>query len=282
MVINSYPVAEKCIMTHPTISIIIPSYNQGRYIEETLLSIFRQRIEGLQLIVFDGGSTDETLSILKKYESKIDVCVSEPDQGQTDAINKGLKLVKGDIVGWINSDDIYLPGALKKVLSVFQKHADVDVVHGDRLLLDAKSSVVGWVCGEKFLPSKYGFNVNSETAFWRARLLPEGLDASLKFAMDLDWFSRLYVADAKFHFIPDFLGAFRCHDENKSSNLQDVCMEESERCWVKHFSNDKWKISAPGNRRRMYYKLLSRPLMLTVPYFHQRFSIFSERNRPAR
>ncbi len=258
-------------MIQPTISIIIPSYNQGRYIEETLLSIFRQRIDGLQLIVFDGGSTDQTLSILKKYESRIDVCISEPDQGQTDAINKGLTYVKSDIVGWINSDDIYMPGALRKVISVFRKHADVDVVHGDRLLLNAKSNVVGWVCGEKFSPTNYGFNVNSETAFWRTGLLPEGLDVSLKFAMDLDWFSRLYVNSAKFHFIPDFLGAFRCHDESKSATLQDICMEESERCWEKYFSNDKWRISAPANRGRMYYRLLSRPLMLTAPYFYQRF-----------
>src|ERR1700747_532198 len=109
-------------MNKPRISIIVPSYNQGKYIEETLLSIFNQRIDGLQLIVMDGGSTDETVDVLKKYSDKIDFWVSERDHGQTDAINKGLKRVKADIVGWLNSDDIYLRGALKKVLQVFDEN----------------------------------------------------------------------------------------------------------------------------------------------------------------
>ncbi|RYH34477.1 MAG: glycosyltransferase, partial [Alcaligenaceae bacterium] len=173
-------------MAKPPISIVMPSYNQGKYIEETILSILNQGIDGLQLIIMDGGSTDETVSILKKYADRIDVWLSEKDKGQTDAINKGMKYVKGDITGWINSDDIYVAGALRKVLRVFEEQPDVDVIHGDRLLLDAKSDVVGWSCGAPFRPHEYGFNVNSETAFWRTGVLPEALNTSLRFAMDLD------------------------------------------------------------------------------------------------
>lgn len=257
-------------MRNPTISIIVPSFNQGRYIGETIQSVLDQGIDDLQLIVMDGGSTDETVSVLKKYGDKIDVWRSEPDGGQTDAINKGMKFARGDIIGWINSDDVYTRGALKKVLSVFERHPEVDVVHGDRLLLDAASDVVGWVCGSPFLPHQYGYNVNSETSFWRLKALPEPFNDSLRFAMDLDWFSRLYASGAKFYFLPDFLGGFRCHDLNKSSTMQGVAYEETELCWGKHFSNDKWKVNPPQNKTRFYTRLLTRPLMLTMPYLRHR------------
>jgi glycosyltransferase involved in cell wall biosynthesis len=269
-------------MNKPRISIIVPSYNQGKYIEETLLSIFNQRIDGLQLIVMDGGSTDETVDVLKKYSDKIDFWVSERDRGQTDAINKGLKHVKADIVGWLNSDDVYLRGALKKVLRVFDGNPDVGVVHGDRLMLSAESHVIGWVCGRVFNPAEYGYNVASETAFWRVKALPEELDASLRFAMDLDWFSRLYLAGAKFHMIPDFIGGFRCHAEAKSATLQDVCLEESERVWTAYFSNDNWKLGGLWDQRRFYSRLLTRPFMLTIPFLYQRFILrpLTERRKP--
>lgn len=258
-------------MHKPSISIVIPSYNQGRYIEETLQSVFAQRIEGLQLIVIDGGSTDETVSILRKHSSKIDHWVSERDKGQTDAINKGLRLARADIVGWLNSDDIYLRGALRKVLRVFDERPDVGVVHGDRLMIDSHSRVIGWACGRVFDPSRHGYNVASETAFWRAGALREELDASLRFAMDLDWFSRLYLAGARFHLIPDFIGGFRCHAEAKSSTLQDVCREETERLWTRYFQNDHWKIGGLRDDPRYFGRLLTRPFTLTLPLLHQRF-----------
>lgn len=258
-------------MDKPRISIVIPSYNQGKYIEETLQSVFDQQIEGLQLIVIDGGSTDETVSILKKHSSRIDHWVSERDKGQTDAINKGLKHARADIVGWLNSDDVYLPGALHKVLRVFDERPDVGVVHGDRLMLDADSRVIGWVCGRVFDPSRCGYNVASETAFWRPRVLKEELNASLRFAMDLDWFSRLYLAGARFHLVPDFIGGFRCHAEAKSATMQDVCREESERLWTGYFGNDNWKIGGVSNDLRYFSRLLTRPFMLTVPLLYQRF-----------
>lgn len=256
-------------MKKPTISIIVPSFNQGRYIGETIQSVLDQGIDDLQLIVMDGGSTDETVSVLKKYDDKIDVWRSERDGGQTDAINKGMKFAKADIIGWVNSDDIYTQGALKKVLDVFQRRPDVDVIHGDRLLLDAESHVVGWVCGAPFRPHDYGYNINSETAFWRARS-GESFNDALRFAMDVDWFSRLYVSGAKFHLLPDFLGGFRCHAENKSSTMQDVAYEETDLLWNRHFSNEKWKITPPVNRARFYSRLVTRPLMLTVPYLQHR------------
>lgn len=258
-------------MKKPKISIVIPSYNQGKYIEETLKSIFDQRIDDLQLIVMDGGSTDQTLDVLKKYADKIDVLVSERDGGQTDAINKGMRHARADIVGWLNSDDVYMPGALEKVLRVFEEHPEIGVVHGDRVMLDARSHVIGWVCGCVFNPAEYGYNVASETAFWRSNVLAEPLDASLRFTMDLDWFSRLHLAGAKFHLIPDFIGGFRCHAEAKSSTMQDVAVVEMERCWVKHFSNDNWKVPPRNDMGRFYGRLLTRPFMLTLPFLYQRF-----------
>jgi glycosyltransferase involved in cell wall biosynthesis len=106
-------------MNLPKISIITPSFNQGQYIEQTILSVIEQGYENLEYIIIDGGSSDNTLKIIKKYEKYITCWVSEKDKGQSDAINKGIKLATGDIINWLNSDDYYMPGALDHVATVF-------------------------------------------------------------------------------------------------------------------------------------------------------------------
>jgi glycosyltransferase involved in cell wall biosynthesis len=103
----------------PKISIITPSFNQGQYIEDTILSVIQQQYPNIEYVIIDGGSTDNTLDIIKKYEKHITYWISEPDKGQSDAINKGLKYATGDIINWLNSDDYYMPGALRHVASKF-------------------------------------------------------------------------------------------------------------------------------------------------------------------
>jgi hypothetical protein len=170
-------------------------------------------------------------------------------------------------------------------LRVFDDHPDVDVIYGDRLMIDSDSHVFGWVCGQEFNPAEFGYNIASETAFWRTKAQPEEFDVSLRFTMDLDWFSRLYVSGAKFHLIPDFLGAFRCHPDAKSTTMQDVCIEETERCWKKYFNNENWKISSlgRGNQRRFFSRLLTRPFTLTLPFVYQRLILrpFADRRKRA-
>ena len=115
---------------YPKITVVTPSFNQGEFLERTILSIINQDYPNLEYIVCDGGSTDQSVSIIKKYEKYITWWCSEKDKGQTDAINKGFKRATGDVVGWINSDDVLLPGALWTVADFYANHPDTDFANG--------------------------------------------------------------------------------------------------------------------------------------------------------
>ena len=128
-------------MTQPKVSIITPSYNQGQFIEETILSAKNQDYPNIEHIVIDGNSTDSTLDILHKYDNDI-IWISEPDRGQSDALNKGFRIATGEIIGWLNSDDIYLPGAVKKAVDALMNNPKFDIVYGDYLIIDENSKVL--------------------------------------------------------------------------------------------------------------------------------------------
>ncbi|MGZ0657458.1 glycosyltransferase family 2 protein [Coraliomargarita sp. W4R53] len=222
------------------ISVVICSYNQGRYLEDAILSVINQGYEDKEIILIDGGSNDESLEIIKKYEPYLKHWVSEPDRGQTHAINKGILAAEGEIVGWLNSDDIYLPNSLSTVAKAFKSAAKPNVVHGNRILLDKNSCIAGWSCPGSFMPETYYYNICSETAFWRREfnIAGEMLNEDLRFTMDLEWFSRLYVKYGNFQYIDRLMGAFRCHDESKSATLQHVCLEEGPREWKRIFGRE--------------------------------------------
>jgi len=200
------------------ISIITPSYNQGKFIEQTIQSVLKQNISELDYLVVDGGSTDETLNILRRYENRIR-WISENDNGQTDAINKGLKLTRGDIIGWINSDDIYYEGALSKIMNFFREHPDIEVLYGDADHIDKDGNLI-----ELYYTEDWNYNRLKEicficqpTVFFRRRIMEKAgpLDKNLRYCMDYEYWLRL-GAITPFVRLRQKLAGSRLYPENKT------------------------------------------------------------------
>lgn len=261
----------------PKLTIITPSYNQGSFIEETILSVLNQGYPNLEYIIIDGGSTDNSVEIIKKYESKLSYWVSEKDKGQSHALNKGLAHATGEFIGWLNSDDVYVRGAFNKAISAFKCNPDCILVHGDRILLDAKSLVYGWGNSGVFNPETSGFNVCSETAFWRSDKRTEGISfkEELKFAMDLEFFCRLFKL-GRFVKLNTYLGYFRAHEESKSTTIWDVAIVDAEKEWKLIFGehHEGWRNQEKKtliSTIRLVIKFIWNPNLVAYPYIYRRF-----------
>jgi glycosyltransferase involved in cell wall biosynthesis len=223
-------------LINPTISVVTPSFNKGRFIDETIRSVISQ--EGdfyLEYLIMDGGSTDDSVDIIKKYDRLIREgkwplkCrsieyrwVSEKDKGQSDAINKGFRAAKGDIVAWLNADDTYLPGAIEKAAAYFTRHPDVIMVYGEGYEIDEKGEVI-----QRF-PATQPFNlwgliyvrnyILQPSVFMRRWALLEAglLDQGLNWCMDWELWIRM-GKKYKVEYIPEFLGTFRMYGDIKTN-----------------------------------------------------------------
>ena len=203
---------------HPLVSIVTPSYNQGRYIEATIESVLNQDYPNLEYLVLDGGSTDETPAILKRYDGRL-LWRSEKDQGQADAINKGFRMAKGEILGWLNSDDTYLPGSIRKIVEYFQRHRDVGMVYGEGYHIDAVGRVI-----ERYYTEPFSFNHLAEicficqpTVFLRAEVFRTlgPLDIDLRYCMDYDYWIRVAKRFRIGH-LSEYLANSRLHIQTKT------------------------------------------------------------------
>ena len=211
----------------PRISIVTPSYQQGRFLARTIYSVIGQGYPNLEYVVQDGGSTDETLEVIRGVESELTAWASEPDSGQADAINRGFERTTGEIMAWLNSDDLLLPGALAYVAAYLAQHPHVDVVYGNRLMIDENDGEIGtWVLPkhDDVMLTNVDY-VPQETLFWRRSIWEAAggrMDTDFGYALDWDLLLRFREAGGTIVRLPRFIGAFRVHDDQKTSAQDDL------------------------------------------------------------
>lgn len=223
------------------VSIITPSFNQVKYLEETIHSILDQDYANLEYIIIDGGSTDGSVELIRRYAPRLAYWVSEKDHGQTHALNKGFRRARGDILGWLNSDDRLEPGAIRGAADFFATHPEVDVVYGDRKTLEASGHVKEIVRSFEFgLDTNLWYCIPQEATFFRRRLLTEAgyLDPSLHFTMDYDLWLRAVVAGFRFEHVPGVWGNFRHHRTSKTRSLRGAFWQERVQAIERHLTPD--------------------------------------------
>jgi glycosyltransferase involved in cell wall biosynthesis len=214
------------LLNYPRVSIITPTFNQGRFIEETINSVLSQDYPNIEYIVLDAGSTDGTADILKKYKkTKNFIWVSERDRGQADAINKGLRMATGEIVGYINSDDYYFPHAITRVIRTFQSNQDTLWMTGDYKIVDKRGKEIQMLVSsyKKLLrtlriPLSFSNSIIQPSTFWKRSIhrTVGYFDSTLHFAFDYDFWLRLgNIVPPKI--VSDKLSAFRIHRASKGT-----------------------------------------------------------------
>jgi len=210
------------------VSIITPSYNQGKYIERTIESVLNQDIANLEYIIMDGGSTDETIDVIKKFGDRL-IWKSEKDKGQTDAVNKGIKEATGDIVGWLNSDDIYYDGAIKKTLKIFEDNPEITVVYGNANHIREDNSII-----EPYYTEDFNYDrlkdicyICQPALFFRKSLIEKygHLDDTLQYCMDYEYWLRLGKGEVFYH-LNELIAGSRLYNDNKTLGSRRKVHEE--------------------------------------------------------
>ena len=247
------------IFRYPKISIVTPSYNQGRFIEDSIQSVLNQNYPNFEHIIIDNQSTDETIEVLKKYDHMPHLkWISEPDEGQTDAINKGFKMASGDIVAWLNADDYYLPSTFQSVAKYYQKKG-FEILYGQCVFVDENKKKLRIKREHSFnygVLLYYGCYIPSTATFFNRRILDSGnfLDPSYMVTMDYEYFVRLYTLGYRFDFLSQVLAAFRWHKRNISVIYSEKRREE--RLRVQHMYG--FKITSKYSIQTKLYDLAAR------------------------
>jgi len=225
---------------HPLVSIVTPSFNKGPYIEETIQSVRNQTYPRIEHIVIDGGSTDETLTILEKYSGDI-TWISEPDKGQSDAINKGWKRARGEIIAYLNADDTYPPDAVATAVTYLEEHPDTGMVYGDGILTNEKGKFIRTYHAGEFSLRDLVYcrdNILQPALFLRKAVYDRigGIDENLHLAMDLDYWIRAGLL-FKVAYIPTPLATAKIYGDAKSVALMHKYVSDYEQILEKVFAD---------------------------------------------
>ncbi len=214
------------------ISIVTPSFNQGQFIEETIRSVLDQNYPNLEYLVIDGGSTDQTIDIIRKYKPQLSHWESEPDRGQVHAINKGLARATGNIFAFLNSDDIYLPGTLATVAKYFDEHPAAEWICGDTQMFGEgrPTEVVHTVIPKSAAHClSWAYTAPQPGHFWKRELLGAGFDEAWRYDFDHDLYVRLLLSGHKCEHIAATFAGYRLHEASKTVAETDAFDEEFDR-----------------------------------------------------
>lgn len=232
-------------MNYPKISIVIPSYNQGQFLEETILSVIDQQYPNLELFVVDGASNDKSVEVIKKYEQHLTWWVSEKDKGQSDAINKGFARATGEIISWLCSDDLYTPGTMHKVAEYFSKQDDnVGLIYGGiTTFKDGVDQRSNWGYKDPSI-ERYlaGMAFSQPAAFYRKKYVDKvggRVNEQLHYGMDCDLFCRLALV-CDFVPVPDIFARYRLHWQSKSVSQANRFMADWNKSFVNLCNNMGW------------------------------------------
>jgi glycosyltransferase involved in cell wall biosynthesis len=216
----------------PKLSIVTPSFNQGRFLEETIRSVLDQNYPNLEYLIIDGGSTDETIEVIRRYEDHLAYWVSEKDRGQVHAINKGIERTTGEIFGFINSDDLYLPGTFAAVAEYFESHPGAEWVCGDTIMFGEGRE-------DEFIPTvvpksaahclSWAYTAAQPGHFWKRELIASGFDEAWPYDFDHDLYVRLLLDGHQCEYIPQPFARYRLHEASKTVAENYRQIEEFER-----------------------------------------------------
>ena len=221
----------------PLVSVVTPSFNQGRFLRRTVESVLGQTYPHIEYLVLDGGSTDDSVEILRSYGGRL-AWFSGPDRGQAHALNKGFARARGDVRAYLNSDDVLMPGAVEKVVGYFLARPDWDLLYGRANYLDAEGRIVG-----AYRTAPYTFRRLVEdnclcqpAVFWRARLAERvgPFDEALHCCMDYDYWLRAARAGLRLEYVEDLLACSRLHPEAKTLSCRLRMYEESIAVCARH------------------------------------------------
>ena len=215
-------------MTGPLVSIVTPSFQQGRFLEATIRSVLDQDYEPIEYVVVDGGSTDESVDVIQRYANRLAWWVSEPDRGQPHAINKGFARTSGEHMAYLNSDDTLLPGSISRLVAELERDRDALVAFGDAEFVDEESRLIKrgqprvWEVGAM---ARCGSgSVLQPASLWRRRAweLAGPMDETYQYVFDTLFFLRIAAAGAKATYLPEPLATYRIHRESKSARMMET------------------------------------------------------------